>query len=87
MSPSHFSNKANSGSALVMQASKPVVVPSTMGTTAVDILRHLASFGMETLGKQAMAAMPLQDITGLLTNEAVAMKALEMDQNPQHGNR
>jgi hypothetical protein len=87
MSPSHFSNKANSGSALVLQASKPVVVPSTMGTTAVDILRHLASFGMETLGKQAMAAMPLQDITGMLTNEAVTMKALEMDQNPQPGNR
>eukprot|EP00250_Pteridium_aquilinum_P002267 c12464_g1_i1 orf=170-3163(+) len=72
MSPSHFSKSRASGS-LVMQASKPVVVPSTIGSSAVDILRHLASLGTETLAQQAMAAMPLEDITGKLADEVIAM--------------
>ncbi|MCO5564712.1 hypothetical protein L7F22_018379 [Adiantum nelumboides] len=64
MSSSHFPKSSASGS-LVMQSSKPVVVPSTMGSNAVDILRHLASLGTETLAKQAMTAMPLPDISGV----------------------
>ena len=49
-----------------------------------------ATGSMESCGKQAMAAMPLQDITGMLTNETIAMNILEdhVDQSPlQHGNR
>ncbi|KAH7279944.1 hypothetical protein KP509_37G044700 [Ceratopteris richardii] len=67
MSPSLLPNKRAGGS-LVMQASKPVVVPSGMGSNAVDVLRHLASLGSETLAKQAMAAMPLQDVTRIADN-------------------
>lgn len=93
MSPSHFPKNKASGS-LVMQVSKPVVVPSAMGSSTVDILRHLASFGTETLAKQAMAAMPLEDITGKMAEEVAAMGSsatLGLNQRErlsfQYGNR
>ncbi|KAH7387103.1 hypothetical protein KP509_16G005400 [Ceratopteris richardii] len=67
MNPSIFPKHKAAGS-LVMQSSKPVVVPSGMGSNAVDVLRHLASLGSETLSKQAMAAMPLEDVTKIADN-------------------
>lgn len=85
MSPSHLSKNKASGS-LVMQSSKPVVVPSAMGSSAVDILRHLASLGPETLAKQAMAAMPLEDITGKVADEVITMGSSTPHASGQRGN-
>ena len=63
MDPSHFQANKSSGK-LVMQISKPVVVPAEMGSEAVDILRNMASMGVENMALQAMTAMPLEDIAG-----------------------
>lgn len=63
MNPSHFQSNKSSGK-LVMQVSKPVVVPAEMGSGSVDILRNMASMGIENMALQAMTAMPLEDITG-----------------------
>ncbi|KAL3696349.1 hypothetical protein R1sor_010425 [Riccia sorocarpa] len=49
---------------LMMQVSKPVVVPSEMGSTGLDIFRRMASGGLDAMALQAMMAMPLEDITG-----------------------
>jgi hypothetical protein len=63
MDPSHFQANKSSGK-LVMQMSKPVVVPAEMGSEAVDILCNMASLGVENMALQAMTAMPLEDIAG-----------------------
>lgn len=60
MSPAHFQG----GGALLMQSSAPVVVPSEMGATSMDILRRMAVAGMEGMAAQAVMAMPLEDLTG-----------------------
>lgn len=62
MSPANF--QATSSGRLVMQVSKPVVVPVDMGSTSMDILRRMAAAGMEGMADQAAMAMPLEDITG-----------------------
>ncbi|KAI5066884.1 hypothetical protein GOP47_0017412 [Adiantum capillus-veneris] len=85
MSSSTLPKNSASGS-LVMQSSKPVVVPSTMGSNAVDVLRHLASLGTDTLAKQAMTAMPLQDITGV-ANEAMAKGSSQTGRFPDRGTK
>ncbi|KAI5066072.1 hypothetical protein GOP47_0018696 [Adiantum capillus-veneris] len=63
MNPSLFQANKSSGK-LVMQISKPVVVPAEMGRETADILRNMASMGIENMAVQAMTAMPLEDITG-----------------------
>ena len=68
MSPAHFQAGEAGGVApggrLLMQASNPVVVPSEMGATSMDILRRMAVAGMEGMAAQAVMAMPLEDLTG-----------------------
>eukprot|EP01018_Ginkgo_biloba_P040106 Gb_12622 [translate_table: standard] len=63
MDPVHFTGSKIDGR-LVMHVSKPVVVPAEMGSSAVDILRKMASVGMDNLASQAMMSMPMEDITG-----------------------
>ncbi|PKA63346.1 hypothetical protein AXF42_Ash005241 [Apostasia shenzhenica] len=63
MSPNLFKDSKNKGS-LVMQFSKPVVMPAEMGSDVMEILQHLASIGVEKLSMQANKLMPLEDITG-----------------------
>ncbi|ONK80885.1 uncharacterized protein A4U43_C01F22840 [Asparagus officinalis] len=63
MNPSLFKGSKNSGS-LVMQASRPVVMPAEMGSDIMEILQGLASVGIEKLSMQASKLMPLEDITG-----------------------
>ncbi|MCO5605557.1 hypothetical protein L7F22_059740 [Adiantum nelumboides] len=63
MTPSLFQANKSSGK-LVMQISKPVVVPAEMGRETADILRNMSSMGIENMAVQAMTAMPLEDITG-----------------------
>ncbi|CAM6022253.1 unnamed protein product [Sphagnum balticum] len=66
MSAVHFPGGCDEGSArLVMQVSKPLVVSSEMGSTSLDILRRMATAGMEGMAVQAMMTMPLEDITGM----------------------
>jgi hypothetical protein len=66
MSTVHFPGGCDEGSArLVMQVSKPLVVSSEMGSTSLDILRRMATAGMEGMAVQAMMTMPLEDITGM----------------------
>ncbi|KDP34059.1 hypothetical protein JCGZ_07630 [Jatropha curcas] len=63
MNPSLFKTSKNVGS-LIMQVSRPVVLPVEMGSDIIEILQHLASIGIERLSQQANKLMPLEDITG-----------------------
>ncbi|KAK7265406.1 hypothetical protein RJT34_33026 [Clitoria ternatea] len=63
MNPSLFP-KGKTGGSLIMQVSKPVVMPAEMGSGIMEILQCLASVGIEKLSMQANKLMPLQDITG-----------------------
>ncbi|CAM6075532.1 unnamed protein product [Sphagnum tenellum] len=66
MSAVHFPGGCDEGSArLVMQVSKPLVVSSEMSSTSLDILRRMATAGMEGMAVQATMTMPLEDITGM----------------------
>lgn len=64
MSMSPYNFQATSDSKLVMQVSKPVVVPTEMGAQSLDILLRMASAGIDGMTNQAMLTMPLDDITG-----------------------
>lgn len=59
---------------LMMQVSRPVIVPSEERTTSIDILRQLAMAGMEGMAMKAMMAMPLEDIAGKAFDQ-IAMEA------------
>lgn len=63
MSPALFMNSKCNAS-LIMQVSSPVVVPTAMGSGVMEILRCLASVGIEKLSSQAKKLMPLEDVTG-----------------------
>ncbi|XP_024521419.1 protein PLASTID MOVEMENT IMPAIRED 1-RELATED 1 [Selaginella moellendorffii] len=63
MNPIHFQGGRNDGR-LVIQVSKPVVVPAEMGSGVLDIFRSLAAGGSENMALQVMETMPLEDITG-----------------------
>eukprot|EP01018_Ginkgo_biloba_P004178 Gb_29391 [translate_table: standard] len=76
MNPALFRNSKNNGT-LVMHVSNPLVVPAEMGSSVMDILRRLASVGIEKLSVQARRAMPLEDITGK-TIEQVALEAVPL---------
>ncbi|KAK8956160.1 hypothetical protein KSP40_PGU012716 [Platanthera guangdongensis] len=65
MSPNLFKNSKSNGN-LIMQVSKPVVMPAEMGSDNTEILQHLASIGVEKLSMQANKLMPLEEITGCL---------------------
>lgn len=84
MNPDLFRNSKSKGS-LVMQISNPVVVPAEMGSTVMDILRCLASVGIEKLSIEARKTMPLEDITGKSIQQVAleAVPALEAAENRQ----
>lgn len=63
MMPSLFRNAKN-GINLILQVSRPVVLPARMGSSNIKVLQHLASIEIEKLSKQIDKAMPLEDITG-----------------------
>eukprot|EP01018_Ginkgo_biloba_P031522 Gb_36372 [translate_table: standard] len=73
MSPALFQKSKIEGR-LIMQVSKPLVVPAKMGLSVMDILDNLSSLGIEKLSVQARAMMPLEDITGK-TIQQVALEA------------
>ncbi|KAE8674359.1 hypothetical protein F3Y22_tig00111758pilonHSYRG00213 [Hibiscus syriacus] len=81
MNPSLFRD-AKSGGSLIMQVSSPVVVPSEMGSSIMEILQGLASVGIEKLSMQANKLMPLEDITGK-TMEQVAWEAAPALEGPE----
>ncbi|XP_078432139.1 protein PLASTID MOVEMENT IMPAIRED 1-RELATED 1-like [Wolffia australiana] len=68
MDPSIFKFTKNGGK-LMMQASRPTVIPADMGSDAMEILQSLGSLGMEKLSVQARQLMPLEDIAGKTANE------------------
>ncbi|XP_057969758.1 protein PLASTID MOVEMENT IMPAIRED 1-RELATED 1 [Malania oleifera] len=68
MNPALF-RSAKSGGSLVMQASRPVVVPADMGSGIMEILQRLASAGIEKLSMQANKLMPLEDVTGFTVQQ------------------
>ncbi|KAI5057713.1 hypothetical protein GOP47_0027728 [Adiantum capillus-veneris] len=74
MDPVLFQSENCSGK-LVMQVSKPVVLPSEMGSGTVDVLRNMASMGIENMALQAMTAMPLDELMGM-SIEQIAMEGL-----------
>lgn len=82
MNPSLFQANKSSGK-LVMQISKPLVVPAEMGTETADILRNMASMGIENMAVQAMTAMPLEDITGRSV-EQVAIEGMTAGSKSGH---
>eukprot|EP00271_Cylindrocystis_brebissonii_P022570 TRINITY_DN8732_c0_g1_i1.p1 TRINITY_DN8732_c0_g1~~TRINITY_DN8732_c0_g1_i1.p1 ORF type:complete len:1510 (-),score=361.59 TRINITY_DN8732_c0_g1_i1:774-5138(-) len=61
MAPGHFA--ADEGR-LVMQVSKPIVLPPGMGSNATEIIQHLAGLGEDLLMEQSQALMPLDDVQG-----------------------
>ncbi|KAK4422199.1 protein PLASTID MOVEMENT IMPAIRED 1-RELATED 1 [Sesamum alatum] len=63
MNPLLFRN-ANNGARLIVQVSAPVVFPSAMGFTVLEILQCWASGGVEKMCIQANELMPLEDVTG-----------------------
>ncbi|KAL0447366.1 UNVERIFIED_CONTAM: protein PLASTID MOVEMENT IMPAIRED 1-RELATED 1 [Sesamum latifolium] len=63
MNPLLFRN-ANNGARLIVQVSAPVVLPSAMGFTVMEILQCWASGGVEKMCIQANELMPLEDVTG-----------------------
>lgn len=63
MDPSIFRFSKNCGS-LIMQVSRPVVVPAEMGSGVMEILQSLGSVGIEKLSMQARKVMPLEDVAG-----------------------
>ncbi|CAM6119354.1 unnamed protein product [Calypogeia fissa] len=83
MTPSLFS-QSNASGKLVMQVSKPVVVPSEMGSSGLDIFRRLASGGVENMALQAMVAMPLEDITGKSVHQ-IAYESKAALEGPSYG--
>lgn len=74
MSPSHFQSEKCSGK-LVMQVSRPIVLPAEMGSGTVDVIRNMASIGIENMALQAMTAMPLEELIGM-SIEQIAMEGL-----------
>ncbi|CAK9259447.1 unnamed protein product [Sphagnum jensenii] len=65
MSPGNFKKNGQ----LVMQVSKPVVVPGEIGSSSMDILRQMAITGIESMADQTRMVMPLEDITGKTVEE------------------
>ncbi|MCO5580980.1 hypothetical protein L7F22_034855 [Adiantum nelumboides] len=49
---------------LMMQVSKPVVIPASSSLCSFDVLRSLASRGLEDLTTQAFTKLPLEDLEG-----------------------
>ncbi|XP_056176899.1 protein PLASTID MOVEMENT IMPAIRED 1-RELATED 2 isoform X1 [Syzygium oleosum] len=71
--PSLFRNAKN-GMNLILQVSRPVVLPARMGSSNMKVLQHLASIEIEKLSKQIDKAVPLKNITGT-TLQQVACEA------------
>ncbi|KAL8152290.1 hypothetical protein V2J09_010050 [Rumex salicifolius] len=63
MSPSLFIGSKNGGT-LIIQVSKPSVLPAAMGTELLDVLQGMAFGGLELMTKQAREMMPLADLSG-----------------------
>ncbi|MCO5578564.1 hypothetical protein L7F22_032408 [Adiantum nelumboides] len=74
MNPSLFQSENCTGK-LVMQVSKSVVLPAEMGSGTVDVLRNMASLGIENMALQAMTAMPLDELMGTSIDQ-IAMEGL-----------
>ncbi|KAH7574410.1 hypothetical protein JRO89_XS03G0292900 [Xanthoceras sorbifolium] len=73
MNPKLFRDAKNVGT-LIMQVSRPVVLPAEMGSDIIDVLQHLAATGIKKLTMQTNKLMPLEDITGK-TLQKVAQEA------------
>lgn len=83
ISPLQFQvGESSNAGHLMMQVSRPVVVPSEERATSLDILRQLAMAGMEGMATKAIMAMPLEDIAGKAFDQ-IAMEA----KVPVHWNR
>lgn len=77
MNLSLLRNAKNVGN-LVMQVSRPVVLPAQVGSEIIDILQHLASVGIKKLSMQLNKLMPLEDITGKTLQEVAQEAAPRM---------
>ncbi|KAL1557291.1 protein PLASTID MOVEMENT IMPAIRED 1-RELATED 1-like [Salvia divinorum] len=71
MNPLLFRN-ANNDARLIVQVSAPVVLPSSMGCTTLEILRCWACVGVEKMCLQANEMMPLEDVTGKTIQQVLA---------------
>lgn len=71
MSPLLFKN-ANNGARLIVQVSAPVVLPSTMGPTIIEMLQLWASVGVDKMCIQANELMPLEDVMGKTIQQVLA---------------
>ncbi|CAK9199161.1 unnamed protein product [Sphagnum troendelagicum] len=83
MSPGNFKKNGQ----LVMQVSKPVVVPGEIGSSSMDILRQMAITGIESMADQTRMVMPLEDITGKTVEEIASegLLALKGGHHVQYG--
>ncbi|KAG6414525.1 hypothetical protein SASPL_121897 [Salvia splendens] len=71
MNPLLFRN-ANNGARLTVQVSAPIVLPSSMGYTTLEIIRCWACVGVEKMCLQANELMPLEDVTGKTIQQVLA---------------
>lgn len=78
INPLLFRN-ANNGARLIVQVSAPVVLPSAMGFTIMEMLQCWASVGVEKMCIQANELMPLEDVTGKTIQQVLAEGKSESD--------
>lgn len=69
---------AKNGAKLILQVSKPVVLPALMGSTVMEILQCWTSGGAEKLFTQLNELMPLEDITGKTMQQVMAEASEEI---------
>ncbi|GAB4837053.1 hypothetical protein Ancab_001968 [Ancistrocladus abbreviatus] len=74
---------------LIMQTSRPIVLPAAMGSDIMEVLQSMASTGAERLSEQAHKLMPLEEVSGemlqQLSQEASSRTEEERMVFSQHG--
>lgn len=69
---------AKNGAKLILQVSKPIVLPVVMGSTVMEILQCWASGGAQKMSVQLKELMPLEDITGKTMQQLITETSAEV---------
>lgn len=82
INPLLFRN-TNNGARLIVQVSAPVVLPSVMGFTIMEVLQCWAAGGAERMCNEINELMPLDDVTGKTMQQVLS----ETESGPDAFNR
>lgn len=69
---------AKNGGKLILQVSKPVVLPVVMGSTVMEILQCWATGGAQKMSVQLKELMPLEDMTGKTMQQVITEASAEV---------